>query len=50
MGGDSCSEGRGFESHLFVEKLYCLLEKDGNKQKRGRCGPFQSLLGYIELT
>ena len=50
MGGDSCSEGCGFESqchildghfsHLFVEKLYsCLFEKNENKRKRGRGWP-----------
>ena len=44
MGGDSCSKGCGFKSqrrildghfsHLFVEKMLCLFEK--NKRKRGR--------------
>ena len=35
MGGDSRSEGCGFESrhHIQVVKLYCLFEKGENKQK-----------------
>ena len=49
MGGDSCFDGRGFESQhrildghflrLFVVKT-CLFEKDENKRKRDRDGPF----------
>ena len=51
MGGDSSSNGRGFESkhhildghfsHLFVVKIVTFVWKDKNKQKKGRRdGPF----------
>ena len=43
MGGDTCFEGRGFESqhcilyghfsHFFVVQLYYLFAKDENKRK-----------------
>ena len=48
MGGDSCSKDRGFESqhrildifHIYLkQKLYCLVEIDENKRKRGREWP-----------
>ena len=45
MGGDSCSECRGFESqhsllyrhfsHIFVIKIVMFVRKDENKRKRG---------------
>ena len=51
MGGDSRSEGRGFESwrqildgHFFTyicyKNLYCLFEKTKNKRKEAGVGPF----------
>ena len=52
IGGDLCSEGRGFESlhhildgylHIIVVKLQCLLEIDENKQKRGRGWPIKKI-------
>ena len=65
LGGDSCSEGRGFESwhhildaghfsHIFVSKIVLMFEwKDDNKQKRGRGWPifqqFRLKLKYIHL-
>ena len=51
MGGDSCSEGRGFEyqrcilyghnifSHIFVERIVMFVWKDENNLKRGRGWP-----------
>ena len=46
MGGDSCSEGRGFESqhsildgHLFVVKIVMFVWKDEKKRKRVRGWP-----------
>ena len=51
MGGDSCSEGPGFESqhrildghfsHLFAVKIVMFVWKDENKLKRGRGCPFK---------
>ena len=50
MGGNSCCEGRGFESkhhildghfsHLCAVKLYCLLEKTKINEKEAEEGPF----------
>ena len=52
MGGDSCSEGHGFESqrrildghdifsHIFVVKIVVFVWKDENKWKEGEDGPF----------
>ena len=48
MGGDSCSDGRGFEfkhiirdGHWFVVKIVLFVcRKDENKQKEAGEGPF----------
>ena len=50
MGGDSCSEARGFKSHhpildghfphLFALKIVCFFEKTKIKLKAGRGCPF----------
>ena len=50
MGGDSCSEGHGFESqhhildgyfsHLFVVKFVMIVGKDENKRKEAGNDPF----------
>ena len=56
MGGDSCSEGRGFKSqhqilaghfsHLFVVKM-CLLEKTKINEKCPRMAHFFEKTGII---
>ena len=53
MGGDSCSEGRGFKyqysildghfSHLFVVKIVTLFEKTKINEKEAGDGPFKKL-------
>ena len=48
MGGDSCSEGREFESqhrmdissHLFVVRIVMFVWRDKNKWKDAEDGPF----------
>ena len=52
MGGDSCSNGRGFESkhhtldghfsHLFVVKIVMFVLKDENKQKDAGDSPLKN--------
>ena len=54
MGGDSCSEGRGFESqhhipdghfsHLIVVKIVMLFEKTKINEKEAGDGPFKKSL------
>ena len=44
MGGDSHSEGRGFES-----LIWCLFEKTENKRKRGRGWPFEIKIHFLFL-
>ena len=58
MGGESCSEGCGFESqhcildghfsHIFVVKIVMFVWKDENKLKRGRGWPFFNSFSQIE--
>ena len=53
MGGDSCSEGRGFKyqysildghfSHLFVVKIVTLFEKTKINEKEAGDGPFKKI-------
>ena len=61
MGGDSRSEGRGFESwrqildgHFFTnicyKNLYCLFEKTKNKRKEAGVGPFFNMLSWNRGT
>ena len=50
MGGDSRSEGRGFESPILYTgwtffTLICLFENTENKRKRGRGWPFKKTSG-----
>ena len=43
IGGNSCPEGRGFESqqHIFVVKMVMFVSKEEKKCKEARDGPFK---------
>ena len=60
MGGDSCSEGCGFESqhhildghfsHLLAVKIVTLFEKTKINEKEARDGPFKKSNYFDWLT